>query len=84
MHPSLALHLHDQECVEWIKKLHRCHAENPYRKFLGECNEVRRALDKCLQKEYHVKQGKNYKSAVEREQRYQRLLKSDREEENSN
>ena len=80
MHPSLAPHLHGEECREVIEKLHRCHAENPYRKFLGACNDLKTALDRCLQKEYHVRQKRNLQSAVERKQRYQKAMKDDWDE----
>lgn len=76
MHPDLAPHLHGEECRRAIEKLHRCHVENPYRKFFGECNELRRALDRCLQKEYHIRQKKNYKAAIENEKRYEEMKKS--------
>lgn len=75
MHPSLAPHLHGEECRQIIEQLHKCHAENPYRKFFGACNEVRRALDRCLQKEYQVRQKKNYQTAHEREKRIQERIK---------
>ncbi|PRP89415.1 hypothetical protein PROFUN_01278 [Planoprotostelium fungivorum] len=54
MHPPLDLHLHDR-CKKEIMALHTCHAENPYKKFIGECNDVRRVLDKCLQLEFDDK-----------------------------
>lgn len=75
MHPSLAPHLHGEECREVIAKLHKCHAEEPYRKFLGACNDLKIALDRCLKKEYHVRQKANYKSATLRKQRYQEAMK---------
>ena len=74
MHPNLAEHLHSEECREVIAALHQCHTDHPCRKFLGICNDLKRALNKCLQKEYEVKQKQNYKESVDRKERYKKFL----------
>ena len=79
MHPNLAPHLHGQECREIIAQLYKCHADNPYRKFFGACNEFKRALNRCLQKEYEINRSKSYQASVERKERYRRIM----QEENS-
>lgn len=77
MHPNLASHLHNEECRKVIEQLYQCHTENPYRKFWGACNEFKRALNKCLQKEYEAKQKINFQEALERKKRYKKLLQED-------
>ena len=74
MHPNLAEHLHSEECREVISQLQQCHADYPYKKFLGACNDLKRALNRCLQKEYEVKQKHNYQTSLERKERYQKFL----------
>ncbi|CAH3186136.1 unnamed protein product [Porites lobata] len=54
MHPSLAPHLHG-DCLEIIEQLHRCHEQHPVGKFLGECNDIKRALNRCLKEETKMK-----------------------------
>ncbi len=51
MHSDLSLHLHSEECREVIKKLLKCRADNPVRKFVGVCNQFDLAVDRCLKKE---------------------------------
>lgn len=77
MHPNLAAHLHGEECKEIIAQLHKCHSEHPYRKFVGACNDFKRALNNCLQKEYEIKQKKSYQESIERKNRYQKLMEED-------
>ncbi|PIA14285.1 hypothetical protein COEREDRAFT_47238 [Coemansia reversa NRRL 1564] len=54
MHPALADHL-NPGCVELAEKLTNCHAENRWAKFLGKCNALSEALNKCLGKEFEVR-----------------------------
>lgn len=77
MHPSLAPHLHGEECKEIIKQLHKCHEDNKYKKFFGTCNNVRRALDKCLQKEYNLKRTINKQKSIENEKRVAEKIERD-------
>lgn len=77
MHPNLATHLHGEECREVIAQLYKCHAENPYRKFIGACNEFKRALNSCLQKEYEIKQKKNFQASIDRKERYRRIMQDE-------
>ncbi len=60
MHPHLGLHAHPM-CVEQIKALQACHAANPWRKFLGVCNEPRRLMDVCLGEEFEEQRLANRK-----------------------
>lgn len=75
MHPNLAPHLHGEECRKIINLLNQCHADNPYRKFLGACNDFKRALNRCLQKEYEVKQKQNYQDSIGRKKNYQKFMR---------
>lgn len=81
MHPNLADHLHSEKCREVIAALQQCHVEHPHKKFLGACNHLKRALNRCLQEEYQVKQKQNYQESIDRKERYQKFL--NQAEENS-
>ena len=63
MHPPLFPHLHTPKCQELIKQLERCHKENNWGKFLGACNDLKRALDRCLTEEYLEKRRANQELA---------------------
>ena len=73
MHPNLADHLHSEECRKVIRELQKCHAEHPYRKFLGACNDLKRALNACLQKEYQERQTTNLEEARRKREAYKRM-----------
>ena len=47
MHPNLSPHLHTPECNEIIQLLKQCH-QNTFQKYLGACNDLDRALNRCL------------------------------------
>ncbi|KAL9965742.1 hypothetical protein ACROYT_G029584 [Oculina patagonica] len=66
MHPSLAPHLHS-ECLEVIEQLHRCHQEHPFQKFVGKCNDIKRALNTCLKEEDLRKRRRNLEEARKRQ-----------------
>ena len=77
MHPNLSLHLHSQECKEVIEALQKCHSDHPYKKFLGACNDFKRALDSCLYKEYKQQQRQNLQQSIALKKRYQQMNKDD-------
>lgn len=77
MHPPLAPHLHGAECRKIIELLNQCHSDHPLGKFAGVCNDLKRQLNKCLQKEYVERRQKNYESAQKRKQAFQKLYKED-------
>lgn len=55
-------------CEEAIRALSNCHADNRFKKFLGACNNVKAALDRCLADEYLVRRELNAeKSRAEKE-----------------
>lgn len=73
MHPNLADHLHGEECRKVIAQLHKCHAEHPYRKFFGACNDLKRALDQCLHKEYKERRTASFERARKKKEAYKRI-----------
>ena len=73
MHPNLADHLHNEECRKVIEQLRKCHAEYPYRKFLGACNDFKRALNDCLHKEYKERQKANLEQARKKKELYKKM-----------
>eukprot|EP00940_MAST-03C_sp_MAST-3C-sp2_P002235 g2235.t1 len=64
MHPPL--HRPHPDCAEFVKALERCHAEKPFLKFLGACNDAKRAMDMCFREEKIAKRNKNFMKAKER------------------
>ena len=46
MHPPLFKPHPD--CEKLVESLVECHKENPYKKFLGACNEVKFTMDECF------------------------------------
>ncbi|GAB1597920.1 hypothetical protein Ahia01_000068800 [Argonauta hians] len=59
MHPDLSSHLHTGECNIIIEALKICHKENPWKKFLGACNELDHSLNKCLRNERETNRRNN-------------------------
>ncbi|CCI10540.1 unnamed protein product [Albugo candida] len=51
-------------CQKVIQNLKKCHADNPRRKFIGACNEAKRALDECFRKEKEEKRRQNLRRSV--------------------
>eukprot|EP01135_Chromosphaera_perkinsii_P003766 Nk52_evm12s255 gene=Nk52_evmTU12s255 len=87
MHPSLDLHLHSEKCQEVIKKLEECHNATVYNKFVGACNDLSIAVDKCLYREYRrdrkanmAKARSRKKALKEAEQKKEELLAKAAEE----
>jgi len=77
MHPNLAPHLHNEECRKIIEQLHKCHAESKFGKFWGACNETRRALDRCLQREYLANRKENWLKSEEKKKKIADRIEKD-------
>jgi len=77
MHPTFAPHLHGEECRKIIQQLNQCHEDHPFRKFVGVCNDLKRALNACLQKEYVEKRKKNYELAQKKKEAFRKLYRED-------
>ena len=63
MHPPLDAHLHSLNCRAVIEELLKCHKDNPLRKYLGVCNQLKRDLNKCLQEEYLERRQRNWEES---------------------
>lgn len=77
MHPPLAPHLHGEECRRIIAQLLRCHEEHSVGKFFGYCNDLKRALDRCLYKEYVERRTRNFEEAQRKKEACRRLAAED-------
>jgi len=66
MHPDLSPHLHLEECNILIAKLKDCHNENKFAKFMGACNDIDKAVNKCLKKEREIKRNANRAAGKEK------------------
>jgi COX assembly mitochondrial protein 2 len=76
MHAVLSEHEHPG-CEAAIRALSDCHSDNPFKKFLGACNNMKTALDRCLADEYLVRRELNAeKSRAEKERLKERLRKN--------
>ncbi|KAJ1883440.1 Respiratory chain complex assembly or maintenance protein [Coemansia sp. RSA 1722] len=83
MHPQLADHL-NPGCIDLADKLMNCHAEHQWAKFLGKCNALSEALNKCLGAEFEVRRKQQLIEARARrarfDQKMQRLKEDDAEQ----
>jgi hypothetical protein len=50
MHPQLEAHK-DEGCDGVIEALEQCHRAGTFNRFIGVCNDAKRAVDQCLTKE---------------------------------
>lgn len=73
MHPNLSPHLHPT-CEEVIRALEECHAAHPLQKFVGKCNGLKAALDRCLAEEYLVRRELNHAQSMEEKRRLRARL----------
>ncbi|XP_046573293.1 COX assembly mitochondrial protein 2 homolog [Haliotis rubra] len=60
MHPDLSGHLHSAECNEIINAFQQCHNRSSSSEFMGYCNDLDRALTRCLKAERKKKQEANF------------------------
>ncbi|KAI8886642.1 UPF0287-domain-containing protein [Backusella circina FSU 941] len=62
MHPQLEAHK-DEGCDGVIEALEQCHRAGTFNRFIGVCNDAKRAVDQCLTKEFLAMREAN-KAAV--------------------
>ncbi|KAG0163965.1 hypothetical protein DFQ28_010957 [Apophysomyces sp. BC1034] len=74
MHPQLSEH-NQEQCIEAMRALDKCHNANSFNKFLGLCNDVKIALDNCLKEEFVVKRAENKAKAAEKRARMEKIWK---------
>ena len=73
MHPPLSSNLHTPKCQEIIKQLEDCHNHFHWKKFFGACNDLKRALDKCLTEEYLDRKKTNQEIAKAKKRRWKEI-----------
>lgn len=71
--------LTSSQCQEAIQDLKMCHKQRSFAKFLGACNDVKAALDKCLSDEYLVRREINAAKAKKEKERLRRTLQEEKE-----
>lgn len=77
MHAVISEHGHPG-CEDAIRALSSCHTNNPFKKFLGACNDAKAALDRCLADEYLVRRELNAeKSRAAKARLRERLREND-------
>ncbi|KAJ2674750.1 Respiratory chain complex assembly or maintenance protein [Coemansia sp. RSA 1085] len=79
MHPALADHL-NPGCIELVERLNACHTDHRWAKFLGKCNALSEALNKCLAQEFEVRRKQQLKEARARRAHYEAKWKQMDEE----
>ncbi|XP_037948510.1 COX assembly mitochondrial protein 2 homolog [Teleopsis dalmanni] len=74
MHPDLSPHLHTPECNQLVQELLNCREENKLTKFLGICNSLDTALNKCLKQERIARSAANRaKSKIKLQEIHERM-----------
>jgi COX assembly mitochondrial protein 2 len=92
MHPPLDRPHPD--CNDIINELKQCHITNSFSKYVGRCNDIKFAMDKCLKAEkkrllaetnkelpeyYNIEQANIIKEAFGQTMTFQEYLKQDKE-----
>ncbi|KAL7746647.1 Respiratory chain complex assembly or maintenance protein [Sorochytrium milnesiophthora] len=62
MHPALD-QPNLQDCERLIQELNECHRTAGLRKYIGACNDIAAALNKCLDADFAAKRAKNLEKA---------------------
>lgn len=60
--------------LQTIEALIKCHADHPFAKFWGVCNDQKWALDRCLREEKVIKRRKNLEKARKEQERHRERL----------
>lgn len=70
MHTDLSAHLHSDECNQLIRLLQNCHADHPFAKFVGICNDEDAYMLRCLKKERIGRRALNRQKSDEMKKRW--------------
>ncbi|XP_059610687.1 COX assembly mitochondrial protein 2 homolog [Phlebotomus argentipes] len=81
MHPNLSSNLHTDECNLIIEALQKCHKENPFGKFLGQCNDLDRQMHRCLRQERADNQKRNFDESRKKISKTQDRIRNSKDEE---
>ncbi|KAL1970441.1 hypothetical protein VTN77DRAFT_4085 [Rasamsonia byssochlamydoides] len=74
-------HLHTPEnanCEEIMTALDECHARGFLWKALGQCNDIKREVNRCLGAERYERAKRNREKAREKRQRIERIWAEER------
>lgn len=66
MHPLLDRKQNESECKDIIAIFKSCHEKNPWKKFLGVCNDEKTKLDQC----FRIEKEKSRQANPKRETQY--------------
>ncbi|XP_074646505.1 COX assembly mitochondrial protein 2 homolog [Tubulanus polymorphus] len=77
MHSDLSGHLHTEECNSFIQALKQCHKDNPWKKFVGVCNELDKEVGRCLRKERESKRLLNKEKSRQMQEKARRHVNLD-------
>jgi COX assembly mitochondrial protein 2 len=73
MHPPLDRPHPD--CQDVIQELRDCHANSSWKKYLGECNDVKYRLDRCLKAEKQRVLDELNRDLDDRKKRQEEIIK---------
>ncbi|KAF9348838.1 MAG: hypothetical protein J3Q66DRAFT_322674 [Benniella sp.] len=74
MHSKLDLHKHIS-CEDIIVEFDRCHSESILNRYLGRCNQLKRAMNECLQAEFDINRKKHFEKAKEKRKKVEEAWK---------
>ncbi|KAI9468100.1 MAG: cytochrome c oxidase biogenesis protein Cmc1-like protein [Benjaminiella poitrasii] len=74
MHPPLEAHK-NEGCDGVIEALEECHRAGSFNRFLGTCNDAKRAVDECLKQEFLAQREANKGKSKEKRKRMEAIWK---------
>ncbi len=74
MHSHLQLDT-DSKCSLQIERLLNCHKVNRFKRFIGECNQVKEDLNLCLYGEFLITRKANKLESDNRKNHFEELKK---------
>jgi COX assembly mitochondrial protein 2 len=73
--------LHGIDCEEIMTALDECHARGFLWKALGQCNDIKREVNRCLGAERFKRAQRNREQAREKRQRIEKIWDEERKRE---